>query len=670
VCGICGIISRSPLLPRDIEAVRKSNAAMAHRGPDGAGEYRDGFAPPPSTSTPVLSRTEHFEGWGAAASGSFNNQPQHVFLAMRRLSIIDLEGGWQPLYNENRSIALVANAEIYNFVELRMQLEAQGHLLRTNSDCETIVHLYEQYGLDCVHHLRGMFAFALWDSHLRRLIIARDRLGEKPLYIHRETDRLLFASEMKAILKSGLVQFEIEPTSVHEYLHYQWVPEPRTMVKGVHKLAPAHMLVLNLDEWQINEHSYWNMEDAPEMDGNPADLVRAELESISELTIRADVPVGIAMSGGVDSSLLAALSTKKYKGTMQAFSVGYTGRPAQDERQDAKEFSGKLGMPFHEIEISTSELVEFYPKLNALRDDPIADIAGYGYYLISKCAREHGCRVLIQGHGGDELFWGYSWAKKAMEHTLAKMQGKQKSAFREFLSWLPRGLSRPQIVKFVYLLGGMLYGWRKLVPGPNSPANQMVFYDVIESYQAGEHMAHKAYTKKFARAIGDYSAASVFRIDPPWEHVDVRIMGLVCSTYLLQNGIAQGDRLSMANSVELRLPLIDYRLAELVVGLQKIKPSHNLPAKQWLKDAVHDILPAEIFQRPKRGFNPPVSQWMGAIIGRYSEILSSGYLVSNDVLDPKTVSRITNPHSRFSPERQLCWMLLELESWCRSMAAI
>ncbi len=667
MCGICGIISRLPLLPREMEAVRAANAAMIHRGPDGAGEYLGGWAKPCSRSTTGSNRSSAFVEGDGHPGGTGDDRRCHVFMAMRRLSIIDLAGGWQPLYNEDRSIALVANGEIYNFVELRKELQAQGHVLRTRSDCETILHLYEQHGLDGIQHLRGMFAFALWDQRARRLILARDRMGEKPLYVHREADRLFFASEMKAVLKSGLVPFEIEPTSVHDYLHYGWVPEPKTMVAGVFKLAPGHLLTVDLDHWRINEHCYWKMEDAPAVEGRPAELLRAELELITELTIRSDVPVGIALSGGIDSSLLAALSAKKYKGTLQAFSVGYSGRPGQDERRFAQELSHQLGLPFHEIEVPTEDLVDFFPKLNALRDDPIADIAGYGYSMLSRCAREHGCPVLIQGHGGDELFWGYAWVVQAVACTLSKLQGKRTSSLGAFLSCLPQGFSRPQIVEFILTVGAMACGWRRLTPKPDAPANQMVFYDLEGTYQAGERLARWVYTKKFAQAVGDYSAAALFRIDPPWEHVDVHIMGLLCRSVLLQNGLAQGDRLSMANSVELRLPLVDYRLAELVVGLQKTTPCYHLPAKQWLKDAVQDLVPAEILRRPKRGFNPPVTLWIEAIRRRYASNLPDGYLVAAGVMRPEVAKRLIQSHLRFSPERDLFWKLIELEFWFQSM---
>src|SRR4026209_2144415 len=309
MCGIAGIISEAPTTPAEIAGVKRANSRLTHRGPDGAGEFTD----------------------------------DHVMLAMRRLSIIDLDGGWQPLYNEARSLALVANGEIYNFVDLRERLEGLGHRFNTHSDCETILHLYEEYELDFVQHLRGMYAFALWDTKRKRLILARDRMGEKPLYLYETNGRVLFASEMKALLASGLVPFELDPTSVNLYFHYQYVPEPRTPLKGVRKLDAASLVIVDVDPWRIEERRYWRMEDAPTLEGDPATLIREQLETVSKIVIRSDVPVGISLSGGLDSSAIAALAARQYPGTMLAFSIGYPGSLANDESPDARALADELG---------------------------------------------------------------------------------------------------------------------------------------------------------------------------------------------------------------------------------------------------------------------------------------------------------------------------------------
>lgn len=370
MCGIAGAIAPEAATREMRSRVRSMNERLAHRGPDGEGDFHDG----------------------------------PVALAMRRLSIIDLEGGQQPLFSEDRSIVLVANGEIYNYVELRSSLRSQGHQFRTGSDCEVIVHLYEQYGLDCVQHLRGMFAFAIWDSRLRRLVLARDRMGEKPLYLYLHDDVMYFASELKALMAAGVVPFELEPAAIDLFFHYNYVPEPMTPIHGVRKLPAAHALVIDAKTGEQREWCYWRMEDAPLVAGDPSEVIRNELEVISELIVRSDVPVGVALSGGLDSSAIAAMTARKYPGVMQAFTVGYSGNSQYDEREDAKRFAQHLGMPLHEVILHPEALGAFFPELVYWLDDPIGDISAFGYYSVMRAAKAHGVSVMLQGHGGDELF--------------------------------------------------------------------------------------------------------------------------------------------------------------------------------------------------------------------------------------------------------------------------
>ena len=348
MCGIAGIISSEPLSVSHTKSVERMNNALIHRGPDSEGIFND----------------------------------RHIALAHRRLSIIDLATGDQPLYNSDRSLVLIANGEIYNFIELREELKGKGCIFSTNSDCEVIVYLYAHYGIECLHYLRGMFAFALWDKKRKRLLLARDRMGEKPIYLFEKDNHIVFSSEMKSLLTSGLVPFSLDPHAVNEYFHYQYVPEPKTPIKGVRKLAPAHYMTIDIDNWHVIEKQYWCMRDASPLTGDPSELIQCELNRISELVIRSDVPVGVALSGGLDSSAIAALAVRKSPDTMHAFSVGYPGRPSCDERQEARAFADALKMPFHEIELTTEEMVDFFPELVFLRDDPIADISGFCYYRL------------------------------------------------------------------------------------------------------------------------------------------------------------------------------------------------------------------------------------------------------------------------------------------------
>jgi asparagine synthase (glutamine-hydrolysing) len=645
MCGICGLVSASPLSEGDGALVARMNAAMVHRGPDGDGEFAD----------------------------------TNVRLAMRRLSIIDLAGGWQPLYNEDRSLALVANGEVYNFVELRQGLEARGHRFRTRSDCETALHLYEDHGLEFVHHLRGMYAIALWDSHRRRLVIVRDRMGEKPVYLAERgapdgragAGRILFASEMRALLAGGAVPFDLDPAGVNDYLHFGYVPEPATAVAGVRKLPAGCMLIVDVDPWRIEQRRYWSMDQAPPLDGDPPRLIRDELDRISELVIRSDVPVGVALSGGLDSSAIAAMAASRYPGTMHAFTVGYTGRPRQDERAMARELADHLRMPLHEIEVDPREMVEFFPTLAGLRDDPINDIAGHGYWAVSRAARRAGVPVLLQGQGGDELFWGYPWVRAALDASHAKAQGRRPGRLETARRLLPDGPGFNPMVEWAYRVGGLAAGWRRLTPDPQAPPEQLVFYDSTSTFQMAHHVAPRLLTGQFARRAagpGQRRPESVFTLPRPWGDLGVLMTRLISETYLLENGIAQGDRLSMANSVELRLPLVDYRLVEVVIGLRKSRPDHHLPPKQWFREAVKDVVPEWVMARRKRGFNPPTTEWTRALREGHGRALRDGFLVQGGVIRPEAVGRLLRRHGRFSPWSEAFTKALVLEFWCRAMA--
>ncbi len=592
-------------------------------------------------------------------------------LAMRRLSIIDLDGGWQPLYNEDRTLALVANGEIYNFVELRERLEKLGHQFQTNSDCETILHLYEEHGLDFVQHLRGMFAFALWDAKRKRLVLGRDRMGEKPIYLYQTSDRLFFASEMKALLASGLVPFELDPTAVNLYFHYQYVPEPMTPLKDVQKLDAASLLIVDVDPWKIEERCYWRMEDAPPIEGDPATCIREQLDRVSEIVIRSDVPVGIALSGGLDSSAIAAFAARKYPGTMHAFSVGYPGSLANDERKDARALADQLGLPFHDAELTTSEMVAFFPELVYLRDDPIADIAGFGYYSVMKLAREHNVPVVLQGQGGDELFWGYGWVQAAAHASARKRQRVNNpiGALPQYVDLnLPHGLSRGQIAEWAHGLGGLRRSWESLRRDRSASPDQMVFYDLVSDFRTSMSETRRLYTRSFSEKINGNTATSLFTFDRPWPDIDVTLTRLICDTYLRENGVTQGDRLGMASSIELRLPLLDHRLVETVIGLRKARTDVDKPPKAWFKAALEDVLPDEVINRRKRGFSPPVMEWHRALFAAHGESLVDGYLYQHEVLTKDSARALSSGPFPADSTTPLSFKALVLEQWCRRIA--
>lgn len=600
MCGLSGIISAAPVTPVQRATVAAMANILVHRGPDD-------------------------EGW---------IEVPHAIMTMRRLAIIDIAGAAQPLASADRSLQLIFNGEIYNYRELRADLANHGHAFRTAGDGEVILALYERHGLDFVDHLRGMFAIALWDGRAKRVVLVRDPMGEKPLYLHETPGQLAFASEVKALLGSGAAGFVLDPAAVHLYFHYQYVPEPLTAVCGVRKLDAGHMLIVDLEPWMVHERRYWALADAAPIDGDPAVLIRERLEDAVSLSLRADVPVGIALSGGLDSSLIAALAAQQ-GADIAALTVGYPGHPPHDERRQAGALADALGMPFHDVELSVSEMIEAFAALNYWRDDPIADIAGFGYFAVMRKARELGIKVMLQGQGGDELFWGYGElrAARGAAHRAQRRQG---------------GL------------------WRRIT-GAREPAERLPLYEHAPDFRDAARNVARHYAPAFADAVRSLDPGGAFALSLPLSDVDVTLTEQVCATYLRENGIAQAERLAMASSVELRLPFMDRRLIEAVIGLRKCRSDGDLPAKAWLKGAVRDLLPDAVVDRAKQGFSPPVRAWHAALFERYGKLLADGYMVESEVLSPAAARSLAKgpfPSGAIAP---LSFKALILEMWCRQM---
>jgi asparagine synthase (glutamine-hydrolysing) len=586
MCGICGSVSANPTVDR--ESVARMQAALTHRGPDAHGRH-DG---------------------------------PNVALAMRRLSIIDLQKGAQPIRSEDGTVALVANAEIYNHVELRGELKRRGHRFSSRSDCEPIVHLYEEHGVDCVQHLRGMFAFALWDSRRQRLLLARDRMGEKPLYLSEDRGRIVFASELKALLEARTTPVELDPAAIDLFFHCQYVPEPRTPVVGIRKLPAGHVLVIDVEPWRTRETCYWRLEDVASRDGDPTQILREELDDLGRIIIRSDVPVGIALSGGVDSGALAALAVRHSREPLHAFCVGYAGRPPYDERRLARELADRLGIAFHSVALTDADVIDAFPRLVAHWDDPIADYTGFTDDAVSRLARQHDVPVLLQGQGADELFWGYGWVRQA----LAESQRRARDSSAE---------------------------------------QTLAFYECNAGYRAAVEAMPDIYAPRWYAELDRGESFAVLRGEQLDERPDLRIMKLICATYLAENGIAQGDRLSMANSVEMRLPFVDHRFVEAAVGLQKAQPDHDAQPKARLRRALHGLLDEAVVNRPKRPSETPERRWHRALLDTYGSLLPDGYLVQIGVLSGKAAIDLASRDYEPDVGPTLPFKALVLEAWCR-----
>jgi len=571
MCGICGVISPIVLNDGELTCLRQMNSRMVHRGPDSEGFFAD----------------------------------DHVALAMRRLSINDLGGGQQPLFSETGDIVLVCNGEIYNHRQLRIELEALGHCFASHSDAETIVHAYEEYGNQCLRKLRGMFAFALWDKSKDKLLLARDRMGEKPLYLHRDHDgRLWFSSELRSIRAAMAETPRLTAEAFNLFLTFQYVPEPATPFEGVAVLPAGHYLELVSGQVDAPPIPYWDLADAYTDPSRPVAVVKESLDQACQLMGTADVPVAVALSGGIDSSLVAAITARHYPGQLHAFTIGYRGRPATDERGFAAELAKELGIGFTEVELDARDVIEGFPAMMAAMDTPIGDIAAYGYYMVSRAARQAGYPVLLSGMGGDEFFWGYQWVRDAVVRNENLLAGRPVKP-----SWRQR------------LFGG------KVEQEPD-------FFGVHADLRNGDGWSRALMPAAVRRSISPklwLESASLDLSQP----VHRAVSSLLNRTWLRSNCLALVDRMSMAHSVEVRLPLLDVELVDRVTGMRNAGLTDwNKPHKWLLVEALRDVLAPEVLARKKQGFTPPVYDWMKGIVSRFVPLIRDGALVRQGLIDP------------------------------------
>jgi asparagine synthase (glutamine-hydrolysing) len=587
-------------------------------------------------------------------------------MAHRRLSIIDLAGGRQPLFNEDRQLALIANAEIYNFVELRAQLEARGHRFATHSDCEVILHLYEERGERCVDELRGMFAFALWDTQRRRLLLARDRMGEKPLYLYQRGRALVFASEFKALLASGKVAAEIEARHVDLFFRYGYVPEPRTLLRGVRKLPAGCFLTVDLDPWSVRETRYWSLGDAPPVEGDPVAVLRGALEELAGQIVRADVPVGVALSGGLDSSLVAALARQAVPRDrpVHAFTAGYAEGAATDERSAARRLAQHLGLDFHEVIIDTGTVAAEFVQTVAGADDPVADYAAPALHYVARAARAAGVPVLIGGMGGDELFWGYAWVNHARARNRQRHGGLGAYLWQREPRYFLDRWSRLSWLMGGGQLGARLRAWKH---DSRLGTNRPVFYHLLPDYHEVARAAD-FYTPQFgAQLESGHDPDEPFYAPSPGLSPEVQLVHAICQTYLQGNGLTLTDRLTMAASIEFRTLLVDHKFVELVVGLLKHNP--DLPGdKALLREVAAKWLPAWVLERPKQGFTPPVFRWHREFFQRYGAQLVDGALVGAGIVRPQAAARAARSRqNRPGVYHPLTYKALILELWLRQV---
>jgi asparagine synthase (glutamine-hydrolysing) len=631
MCGINGVFARdgARLGAREVEAMRD---AMTHRGPDDA--------------------------------GSWQREAGDVVLGHRRLAIVDLSpAGHEPMANEDGSIQLTFNGEIYNHEELRPELERRGHRFRSRCDAEVLVHLYEEHGPAMVEHLVGMFAFAIWDEREQRLVVARDRMGIKPLYWTDDGRRFAFASEIKGLLPL-LPRREVDPTALAHYLTFVAVPPPRTLFAGVSKLAPATTMVIDRDGPKTPVR-YWDpLENRARFDGGDtgwqAELL-ARLETSIERRMMSDVPVGVFLSGGVDSSTNVALMSRLIDHPVNTFSVGFEDADEVNEFAWARRIADTFKTNHHEVTISSDELWDFMPTLVHHQDEPIADPVCVPLHFVSKLAKENGVTVVHVGEGADELFAGYPtyvtadamargpWrALRALPAPVRAAVGRTgavalgRSVRHEIHSEaLRRAAQRDGILWWGGAVAFYERAWERVTtPGLRAAMNGEAPRDVVASIAADADRA----------GARDHLDRLIYQ--------DLRLR-------LPELLLMRVDKLTMSNAVEARVPFLDHQLVELATAMPASEKVRDGVGKHVLKRAVEDLLPQEVVWRPKQGFGTPVSRWFrGELADRLEAQLAGSSVWELGWLDREGVADVVRRHRAGRGDRGFqLWNILNLAVW-------
>ncbi len=580
-------------------------------------------------------------------------------MGMRRLSIIDLEGGRQPISNEDGSVSVVQNGEIYNFRELAEDLRRRGHQLRTRSDTEVLVHLYEEDGPAFVERLRGMFALALWDRRRRRLLLARDRLGIKPLYFASDGRRLLFGSELKSLLAAGLDR-EIDRQALHDYLSLSYIPAPATIFRAARKLRPGHLLIA--ENGALREESYWRLDlSADPALGEEAAVVEALRERIDDAVrshLVSDVPLGVFLSGGVDSATLVACMRRFHSGPLKTFSIGFRER-SFDELDRARAVARHFETDHHEL-VVTPDAVGLVPELVRSFDEPYADSSAIPVLCVSRLAREH-VTVALSGEGGDEVFAGY----KTYSATLLA------SWYRRLVPPPAHHLLRAAVERLPVSHGrvSLDYMAKRFAAGASlSPIEAHLAWKAIldETAKAELYREPAAALEPTVRLF--YAAAAT----APEGDLLARLLAADTAVGLEGDMLVKADRMTMAVSLEGRVPLLDHRLVEFVARIPSGLKMKRFRKKYLLKRAMAERLPTLTTRGPKRGFNVPIPGWLvGPLRPLVRDVLSPRRIAATGLFRPEAVEeRIRAHEARERDFSRDIWTLLMFQCWHDALADI
>jgi asparagine synthase (glutamine-hydrolysing) len=622
MCAIVGKLNFDRNEPADPAILDRMMRMVVHRGPDGGGKFCRG----------------------------------PIALGHRRLSIIDLSTGDQPMCNEDGTIWLVYNGEIYNFPALRADLEARGHRFKSSSDTEVIVHLYEELGQDCVKQLQGMFAFALWDERKQHLFLARDRVGIKPLYYVNNGNALLFASEIKALLADSSVRREANLRAIDRFLTYYYLPGRETLLEGVYKLEPGHSLTVK--DGGIKTRQYWDLEFPDSPVSTSFEEAREALQALLRKSVKdhmiSDVPVGVLLSGGVDSTGVLRYAVEHSGKPINTFTIGFGGSDFPDERIYARIAAKKYGTLHHEISLSAAEFADFLPRYIRHMEEPVCEPPGVSLYFLSKGAAESGVKVLLSGEGGDEAFGGYLKYRNYL--ALESLKARFGSA-KGLLSW---GMKR---------IGGVTgkKGMERYANLVHQTPSDYYYSCKSNSQTYFNRNKHSLYRSGliFAPASGQSAFPTRCLFErmkgQPLLH---QLLYIDTKTWLPDDLLVKADKMTMATSVELRVPLLDHRILEFAASLPASFKVKGFSTKRILKEALRDSVPHEILSRKKAGFPLPYERWLNTELRELvvDTLLSGDSSISCYFEKPALRELVENQNGNFHNAKEI-FSLLVLELW-------
>jgi asparagine synthase (glutamine-hydrolysing) len=571
-----------------------------------------------------------------------------VGLGMRRLSIIDLETGRQPIHNEDSTVWVVLNGEIYNFRDLRRDMESRGHAFYTQTDTETIVHLYEEYGDRCVDHLRGMFAFALWDEKRRRLLLVRDRLGVKPLYYAEAGGRLVFASELKALLELPDVEPEINWRAASHLFTFLTTPASESIVQGIHKLPAGHLLVAASGR-ETQVLPYWDVHFNPDHGRSTGELIeelRARLDESVRLRLVSDVPLGAFLSGGLDSSAVVASMARLTRGPVKTFTIGFKDQ-AFDESTHARSVARAFGTDHHEL-ILEPDMTDIVEDVAWHLDEPFGDSSAIPTYMVSKLAAKH-VKVVLSGDGGDEIFAGYDKYRVEARRRAFRLPGPARAMAGGAAALLPPGTKGRNFLRNLAL------------DGPRRYLDESTLFrrDDMERLFLPEVLGRMGDADPWSEELGYLERANGHWLSAA-RYTDIK-------SYLPLDILTKVDRMSMAHSLEAREPLLDHRLVEFAATIPPGMMLRGGTTKWIFKEAMRGILPDNIIDRRKHGFAVPLGRWFrGKLGGFVHDLLLTKRSRERGFFDPAAVGNLVRSHEQGRPLDLHIWTLLSFELWCRA----